>query len=136
MAAVNLLNRDTDYAVRALRYMAQHPGETVAVKDLHPELRVPRPYLRGVLQKLARHGLLRSFRGRGGGFRLSRRPAAIRLTEVIAIFQGELDLAHCVLHGRACLNRATCPLRRTVKAIESMAARRLRATTIASLLKS
>lgn len=136
MPVVNLLNRDTDYAVRALCYMAQRPGAMVTVGDLHPELHVPRPYLRSVLQKLARRGLLRSFRGKGGGFRLNRRPEHIRLTEVMAVFQGEFDLAHCMFRGKLCPNCATCPLRKTVKDIESMAVRRLRATTIATLLKT
>lgn len=52
------------------------------------------------------------------------------------MFQGELDLAPCLLRGEMCPNCATCPLRRTIKIeeIEALAVERLRRTTIASLV--
>lgn len=62
-----LINRDTDYAVRALRCMAQRLNEVVSVGELAPELDVPRPYLRRILQTLAQHDVLSSYRGRGAG---------------------------------------------------------------------
>ena len=131
---MNLLNRDTDYAVRALCEMARRPDDRVTVSELCPLLKVPRPYLRRILQVLARAGILVSFRGKGGGFRLNRTPAAIPLTEVIECFQGPFNLAECLFNGHPCPNCATCPLRKTLKAIERDAAKKLRQTTIASLV--
>ncbi|NQU38774.1 MAG: Rrf2 family transcriptional regulator [Lentisphaerae bacterium] len=130
---MNLINRDTDYAVRALCHMAQHPDTIVSVADLHPQLQVPRPYLRLILQTLAREQILQSFRGKGGGFKLAKPPAKIRLSDIIEIFQGDIALVECVFHGEACPDCTTCPLRRTVMEIEAMALKTLRATTIASL---
>ena len=131
---MNLINRDTDYAVRALCHMAKHRDDIVSAADLHPRLRVPRPYLRRILQTLARRKVLRSFRGKGGGFILKKPPEKVLLTEVIEIFQGTIDLAHCMFRGRLCPDCRSCPLRRTVKDIEALALARLRDTTIASLL--
>lgn len=131
---MNLLARDTDYAVRALRRMAQDPGMLMSVAELAPEIHVPRPYLRRILQTLARRKVLRSFRGKGGGFLLNARPDRIFLTDVIEIFQGQINLAHCVFRDKACPNCETCPLRRTVKDVEALALKRLRGVTIGSLL--
>ncbi len=131
-----LLNRDTDYAVRALRYLAQSDDAAVSVARMAPELGVPRPYLRRILQELARHGILQSFRGRRGGFRLNRRPEEIMLTDVIELFQGELDFASCVVRGELCRNAPTCPLRRTIKDVEELAVERLEQTSLASLLQA
>lgn len=134
MCDVSLINRDTDYAVRALRYLAQRDEGVVSVAEMAPELSIPRSYLRRILQELARHGVLESFRGRRGGFRLSKRPQEIILTDVIELFQGELDFAPCVFRGELCANAFTCPLRRTLKDVEELAVGRLGETTLASLL--
>ncbi|MDD2598914.1 MAG: Rrf2 family transcriptional regulator [Kiritimatiellae bacterium] len=130
---MNLINRDTDYAVRALRFLAQRPGEILSVADLHAELGIPRAYLRGILQKLARAEILRSHRGQRGGFQLNRQPATIQLLDLMELFQGDVSLTQCMFHGEACPNRAVCPLRATIKEIEELVATKLRDITIASL---
>ena len=132
-AEMNLINRDTDYAVRALRYLAQRPGMVLSVAELHDELSVPRPYLRSILQKLARGGILRSHRGQHGGFQLDKAPEDILLTDVMELFQGEVSMTQCMLHGEACPNRATCPLRALIKDVEALVSDKLRTTTIATL---
>lgn len=131
---MNLINRDTDYAVRALRHLARQDGGAVSVAQMAPELNIPRPYLRRILQDLARHGILRSFRGRRGGFALNKPPEDIVLTDVIKLFQGEFDFAPCVVRGELCSNAPTCPLRRTIKDVEELAVERLEKTSLASLL--
>ncbi len=129
-----LINRDTDYAVRALCYMAQRPKELVAVVGMCEELRVPRPYLRRILQALASTGILASFRGRGGGFRLAKPAGRIRLIDVIKVFQGRVDFTRCMYHGKLCPDAKVCPMRKTLKSIEADAVKRLRETTIAGLV--
>ncbi|MFA7174103.1 MAG: Rrf2 family transcriptional regulator [Kiritimatiellia bacterium] len=130
---MNLINRDTDYAVRALRHMAQKSDEILSVAELHAELGIPRAYLRGILQKLARADILRSHRGQRGGFQLNQQPATILLIDLMELFQGEVSLTQCMFHGEACPNRAVCPLRATIKEIEEMVATKLRHITIATL---
>ncbi len=130
---MNLINRNTDYAVRALLYMAQRPDQVLSVTDLHTKLNVPRPYLRTILQKMAHAGILSSHRGQHGGFELNKLPETILLTDVIELFQGEVDLSECVFQGEACSNRATCSLRATIKEVEEMVVNKLSSTTIATL---
>ena len=131
---MRLIKRDTDYALRALLAMARKPDERVSVMRLYPVLGTPRPYLRRILQTLARHGVLRSCRGKGGGFVLNRKPEEIRLLDIVKIFQRDFRLTPCRLRGRLCPNRPTCPVRRVLQEIENTATGRLRETTIASLL--
>ncbi|MGQ9661856.1 MAG: RrF2 family transcriptional regulator [Kiritimatiellia bacterium] len=131
---MHLIKRDTDYALRALLHMAQKPHQRVSVTELSPVLRVPQPYLRRILQTLARHRVLRSCRGKGGGFILNRLPDKIPLVDIIKIFQGHFRLTPCLLRGKLCRNRPTCPVRRVILEIQASALRRLKETTIASLL--
>ena len=131
---MNLITRDTDYAVRALCYMAQRPEQALSVTALCADSKLPRPYLRRVLQTLARHRILDSCRGQGGGFRLRKDPARIFLADLIEAFQGRIDFTRCVFRASVCQHQAACPLRKKIKAIESKAVDELRATTILSLI--
>ena len=133
---MNLITRDTDYAVRALCYMAKRPEQLVSVAELCSELMMPRAYLRRVLQTLARnkvHRILESFRGKGGGFKLSKAPEQILLSDLIEVFQGGTEFTRCVFRSSVCPRQDGCSLRRKVKEIEKKAVAELRATTIASL---
>jgi Rrf2 family protein len=65
------------------------------VKELAAEAKVPAPFLAKVLQRLVDRGLLRSKRGRSGGFVLGRPAAEITLADVVLALEskGDLDTA-------------------------------------------
>lgn len=133
---MKLITRNTDYAIRALCYLAKQEGKSATVVDLVAELGIPRPFLRKILQMLSAEGILRSFKGAGGGFLLCRRPANIPLTELIHIFQNTIHLNECVFKKKICPNRSTCVLKKEIDAIETDVLNRLERITIASLLKN
>ncbi|HOW43522.1 MAG TPA: Rrf2 family transcriptional regulator [Candidatus Omnitrophota bacterium] len=131
---MKLLTRDTDYAVRALLAMAARKS-MVAVSDLVIELKIPRPFLRRILQRLTKADVLGSLKGKGGGFVLKREPAKISLVDLMAIFQGPVQLSECLFKKKICPNRKTCPLRSEISEIEDFALTKLRSITIAKLLR-
>lgn len=131
---MKLITRDTDYAMRALAYIAERKGEVVSVPELLAALKIPRPFLRKILQSLGHGGFLRSTRGRGGGFLLARKPGAIALTDVMRLFQGPVKLNECIFKRRLCPNRPTCPLKKKIDAIERYVVTELQTFTIADLL--
>jgi len=131
---MKLLNKDADYGVKALVEIASREGGVSSVSGLTGPLGLPRPYLRKILQALARGGVLKSSRGKGGGFILARPAAAIRLSEVIAVFQGPVRLHDCVYKARLCPDVRTCPLRTTLDRLEADLVAELEALTIADLL--
>jgi Rrf2 family protein len=132
---MQLVNRDTDYAFRALQYLASTDDSVISVTELAEALEIPHPFLRRVLQKMARRGFLRSSRGRGGGFQLAAAPESISLRELIAVFQKPLDLGHCYVRGEICADVRTCRLHRKLKALERTMNDELESTTLASLMK-
>ena len=56
---MKLITRDTDYAVRALVFIAKQKEEIVSVRDLVEKLKIPKPFLRKILQLLNKKGLLK-----------------------------------------------------------------------------
>ncbi len=133
---MNLLSRDTDYAVRALIYMATHEQGLVSTADLDRELKLPRPFMRKTLQTLQKAGYLSSVKGNRGGFKLVMPPAKIRLIDLMQVFQGNISLGDCLFKKKLCTCVATCPLRREVKDMEEMVTARLKAVTLADLIRN
>jgi Rrf2 family protein len=83
-----------DYACRALLSLAIHatePGPT-SVRDIAERTAIPQPYLEQILLALKGAGLVRSKRGVGGGYVLSRPADEIRLSEILSAVDGPISL--------------------------------------------
>ncbi|MDD5730322.1 MAG: Rrf2 family transcriptional regulator [Candidatus Omnitrophica bacterium] len=132
---MKLITRDTDYAVRALAFIAGKKGKIVSAAELVAELGMPRPFLRKILQVLNKKGTLKSFKGKGGGFSLGLSSSKIYLVDLIETFQGPLKLNECFFKKMLCPNRKNCALRRKIGNIESRVVSELKTISLASLLK-
>ena len=131
---MKLITRNTDYAVKALRYICRNKGKVTSVKDLTYKLGIPRPFLRKILQVLNKKKLLKSFKGRGGGFMLSSPPRNIFLIDLIEIFQGPFMLSECIFKKGICSDKYNCALKRKIDDIEKDVVAELKSITLASLL--
>ncbi|TRZ96224.1 Rrf2 family transcriptional regulator [bacterium] len=132
---MKLITRDTDYAVRAICFMAKSKGKVVSVPVLVKELKVPYPFLRKILQQLNKKRILKSQKGSGGGFQLAVPAERISLVELIGIFQGPFKLNECILRKRLCPNVSRCSLSKKIKNMEKYIMHELQNITVASLLK-
>lgn len=131
---MKLITRNTDYAIRALCFIAAGKDKTVSVSALVKDLKIPRPFLRKTLQQLTKSGLIVSYKGKGGGFSLGRKIDKIYLSELIKIFQGPLKLNECLFKGKDCPNRFRCSLKKKIDLIEKEVMVKLNAITLGSLL--
>lgn len=131
---MKLVTRDTDYAVRALCYIAAKKSGLVSVTELVTELKIPRPFLRKILQVLGKSGIVRSTKGVGGGFELGLPVSKIKLSRLIEIFQGPVEMSDCLFKKKICPNRSTCPLRKKIDGIGKYVQDQLNDITIGSLL--
>lgn len=132
---MKLINRDTDYAVKALLYITQKDPERISVSELVKALDIPKPFLRKTLQTLNRQGVLDSYKGKGGGFILAMPPEKILLIRLIDIFQKPVKLTNCIFKEKICSDIGTCPLKKRIDSIEQHVISELESITIASLFK-
>jgi len=132
---MNLLSRSTDYAIRALVYMAGDEDRIVSTADLDRDLKLPRPFMRKTLQTLQKAGHLSSVKGNKGGFRLETTPEKIRLIDLMTIFQGTISLGDCLFKKKPCNCIRACPLRKEIKFMEKDVLDRLKSVTLADLMK-
>ena len=80
------------YAVIALAVMASRSGEggRVRMEEISAEHPIPEPFLLQIFQVLRRGGLIRSKRGTGGGYALTRPPDRITLSEILQVVEGPI----------------------------------------------
>lgn len=131
---MKLVTRDTDYAVRALCFIARRRDRIVSVNELVDCLNVPKPFIRKILQILNKEKLLKSYRGKGGGFMLAGDYKKITLLKLIEIFQGPVRVCDHSFKKKLCHEIKKCPLKRKLDGIEDHVKDELSDITIASLL--
>lgn len=131
---MKLLTRDSDYAIRALMFLNRRKGQFISVREIAAAERVPYQFLRRILQQLVKAGLVESREGAGGGIRIKRDAAAIPVSDVIRIFQGEIQITECLFQKQLCHNRDSCVLRHEIMRIEELLRREFDGLTIQTLL--
>jgi Rrf2 family cysteine metabolism transcriptional repressor len=101
------------YGLRAMFELARGFGDGPLLMSTIAERQgLSRKHLHSLLTSLKSAGLVRSVRGPGGGFLLSKVPNQIRLSEVLRALEGPLSLVHCVADRRACDRVNRCAARK------------------------
>lgn len=117
---MNLLTKNTDYAIRALLELMTDSGKYLSAREISQRQKIPYQFLRGIMQELLKHGYISSKEGVNGGFKLSEDPKNIKINDIVKIFQGDLQLIDCMFRKKICHNRTTCVLRKELKRIEKI----------------
>ena len=106
-----MLSTTSEYALRALAYLAQQPPSTAQLgRDLAQAVDIPANYLSKVLLTLRNAGLVATMRGSGGGYRLRKPADEIFLIDVVELFD-EISRSKpsCFLrHTRPCSSASPC----------------------------
>lgn len=137
-----MLSQKARYALHALIVLAEHgEGDPIMIADIAEEARVPRKFLEQILLDLKRRGIVRSVRGRSGGYLLGRAPRNITFAEVIRTIDGPLALSPCVSTTAYhkcddCADEETCAIRKVLLAARDATAAILEERTLAGATSS
>ena len=114
-----ILSRTSQYAIQALIHLAmQPPGQPVLARNVASQLSVPPAYLAKILQTLTRGGLVRSFRGRSGGFCLKEGAGDTTILAIMSMIEGPGLTESCLLGLKACEDSNPCPMHRRWKPLK------------------
>ena len=131
-----MLSSTSEYALKAVMYLARHGGDQpVRAHEMADALNIPRNYLAKILHELTRTGLLRSTRGKRGGFQLSQPASGISLLSIVNKFDRVESHRTCLLGRTECSDRHACTAHRRWKLLSDQMATFLRDTTVAALLE-
>lgn len=102
----------TDYTLRVLMFCALNAGRSVTIAELAESHAVSKNHLMKIVNDLARQGLLQTTRGRGGGLRLLKPAADIRIGDVVRQSETDFRLVECFdADHNTCNLTAQCQLK-------------------------
>jgi Rrf2 family protein len=125
------LTRRADYAIRTTLCLAREGRERrLSAPAIAARMAVPPRFLPQIMQDLVRAGLVEAALGRGGGYRLARRPEAVSLLEVIEAVEGDARRRTCVLSSSACDPGRPCDVHELFASAQDALLHRLAEATI------
>ncbi len=101
------------YALRVMLDLAAHGAEGyIPMKDVAARQEISLKYLEQILPVLTRNGLVETVHGKGGGYRLTRKPSEYRVGEVLRLTEGGLAPVACLRDdAEECSRAGACPTR-------------------------
>jgi Rrf2 family protein len=127
----------TEYAIRGLSELAGRNADgPVMLDELVAGTGLPRDFVAKIFQKLVRAGILRSAKGRGGGFALAKPQHEITLLDIVQAIEGPQLLDACVVGLEKCNDQMPCSQHDLYKPIRQRLKDYLSTTTLADMAAS
>lgn len=128
-----MLSKTTEYALRAVVFMAKGDGNNITSQLIAEAICVPEGYMSKVLNTLARNGIVTSQRGPTGGFALIADPQSLTMLDIVQAVEPLPKIQNCPLH----LTEHTgnlCPLHAFLAELVSVVENKLASTTVGDII--
>ena len=110
-----MLSQKSHYALRALLVLAARgDGKPIQIAEIADSANIPKKFLEQILLELKKPGIVRSHRGRSGGYSLGRPAKDISFADVLRVTDGPLALTPC---GAKVITASIRPFCRTARAV-------------------
>ena len=131
------LGRDSAYAIEGLLALAMKPsGAVMLLREIAHARNLPQSFLAKIFQKLARGGILHSWRGRVRGYSLARRPKEIQVKEIVLAVEGADFFDRCIFCSDRCSDLNPCALHdRWVRVRRKMVSELMKKSNLAELAR-
>ena len=95
------------YALRVMLDLAENGnGEYIAMKKIAERQGISLKYLERILPVLTQNHIVEGVSGKGGGYRLTRRPEEYKVGEILRLTEGDLAPVACLCSGAKACERA------------------------------
>ena len=123
------------YALRLMVDLAlSGQGQPISLKDVAQRQQLSDKYLEQIVTPLSRAGLVRSVRGAGGGYLLTRRPEEYTVGEVLRPLEGDLAPVECATDAQFCERSGQCVTVELLQQIHRAVSEVVDRTTLADLV--
>ncbi len=130
------ITRRADYAVRTMLEVAGGDGASTALThEVAAKQGIPAAFLAKIVLALTRGGLLRSYRGSGGGIALARPADQITLLQIVEAVDGPIAVSSCALWPEECARSGFCPVHEIWCEARTLLVDRLSSTTLSVLVE-
>lgn len=81
----------------------------ISLADISKRENLSNKYLESIISILIKGDMLKSLRGKNGGYKLARKPDEYTISEILTLTEGTLSPVNCIMHdGVNCEKAATC----------------------------
>ena len=96
------------YAIRVMIDLAEHDtGSFIPLKDIAARQGISKKYLEIIVKSMVSGGLLVGASGKGGGYKLCRKPEEYSVGEILELMEGEFATVACLADGAPPCPRAS-----------------------------
>ena len=97
------------YALRVMLCFAQrNPSEYIPLKEIAESEEISQKYLESIMTILSKAGFVDAVHGKGGGYRLNRKPEEYTVGSILRLTEGTLAPVSCTTQGAAACSRSSC----------------------------
>lgn len=125
----------TDYATVVMTCLADDAAAVHSTVGLAEKARLELPTVSKVLKSLCHAGLVESFRGANGGYRLARPAGEISVADIVIAMEGPIGMTECSAHSGRCDHERHCGVRGNWQRINQAIEQALTSVTLADMLK-
>jgi Rrf2 family protein len=134
------LSSQEEYGLRCLLQIArQGEGGSLTIAEMSQREGISAPNVAKIMRILRRAGLVKSTRGKAGGYSLARSPAQVPVADALGALGGRLfDATFCDRHSgieERCLNNSDCSIRPVLRFVQDAVDQVLGQLTLHSLLR-
>ena len=85
------------YALRVMLDIAEQNSEKfIPLEEIATRQEISKKYLEIILKDLVQNNILKGVRGRGGGYKLTRKPSEYTVEEILKLTEGSLSVVSCL----------------------------------------
>ena len=98
------------YALRVMVYFVLNGGEDkyIPLKEIAEAEDISQKYLESIMTTLSKAGFVDAIHGKGGGYKLNRKPEEYTVGSILKLTEGSLAAVSCTSQGAAACSRTEC----------------------------
>ena len=125
------------YALRVLVEMAEHSSdERIPLKEISEKQGISQKYMESIMTLLSKNGFVDAIHGKGGGYKLNRKPEEYRIGDILRLTEGTLAPVACLeKNADQCPKQNVCRTVGMWRKLDELIESYLDSVTIADLMK-
>ena len=132
-----LVTRETDYAIRSLRALAD--GRKKTLSEICKEEAVPQQFGYKILKKLSRAGYVTIKRGKEGGYIITEEFKIRTLFDLASVMENPMDISPCIVPGYRCEAHSeieTCKVNQCLSSLQQQLDEKLKSVVLYELFSA
>ena len=125
------------YALRVMIDLAeQHTQERTPLKEIAERQGISQKYIEAIMTLLSKNGFVEAVHGKGGGYKLNKKPEEYRVGDILRLTEGSLSPVACLEKGASeCPRKDNCRTLSLWTKLDDLVENYLDSVTLADLMK-